>query len=401
MANRHRLLPVSALCFGLLLYSAGGSESDSDKQDFTERLVNGIRERTYHTNSPPQINPYRSQAGVVYGEGQGVDTYLLNNPRGPVARGDDGSLYVYDDGDDAIHRFASGGRYLGSFGRSGEGPGEFQTVTTLYFLGSDLYAYDLRMRRISVFDRDGQYLRSIRVTKPMFLLGCVAYSREAEQGFMGFINQLRTYVGVSESSHQFSLYLLDEDGELRENPIDTTFIIRDFSSGGHVFHPPYDNNSAIVGIKANRPLAWSLGNAYRIDFFDPADGSRRILRLPGKAIPITAEHKELIYQRYAERGLEQQARRAITFSRFLPEVGDLTWDDVGRLWVRDYVPIDLEVSCHTYNVFNAGMTWLFRQDLPPVEPLLITDSDYLVLGSDEEENPVIRSYLLVPSEGGN
>lgn len=399
MADRHRISSISALCLSLLLSSAGGSESDSAKQDFTERLVNGIRERTYHTNSPPQINPYMIQADVVYGEGQGVDTYLLIDPLGLLARGDDGSLYVYDDGDNVIHRFASDGKYQGNFGRSGEGPGEFQTVTTLYFLGSDLYAYDLRMRRISVFDRDGQYLRSIRVTKPMFLAGCVVYWRGAEQGFMGFINLLRTYLGVSEISHQFSLYLLDGGGELRETPFDTTFIVRGFSSGGHDFPPPYDNSSAIVGFKSNRPLAWSLGNEYRIDFYDPADGSRLRLLLPGRDMPVTAEHKELVYQKYAERGLEQQARRAIKFSKFLPEIGKLIWDDLGRLWVRDYVPIDLEVSCHTYNVFDAGMTWLFRQDLPPVEPLLITDKGYLVLDSDEEENPIIRSYLFVPSEG--
>lgn len=48
-----------------------------------------------------------------------------------LAIGPDGSLYVLDSGFAVVHRFGSSQEYLGSFGSSGEGPGEFTLPMSL------------------------------------------------------------------------------------------------------------------------------------------------------------------------------------------------------------------------------------------------------------------------------
>jgi hypothetical protein len=70
---------------------------------------------------------------------------------------------VADGGNYRLLRWSLEGELLGMAGRRGEGPGEFQTVAWLQPVGGTLAVYDSRARRISFFDPDGTFLRSIQL----------------------------------------------------------------------------------------------------------------------------------------------------------------------------------------------------------------------------------------------
>jgi hypothetical protein len=64
----------------------------------------------------------------------------------------DGSWYLSDNGSDRIVHFSATGAFLGTLGRHGQGPGEFETPVDLFQLGADtLGVADLTLRRITLF----------------------------------------------------------------------------------------------------------------------------------------------------------------------------------------------------------------------------------------------------------
>jgi len=79
---------------------------------------------------------------------------------------EDGNFYVADYDAHRILKYDSEGKYLLAFGREGQGPGEFQSLSVPRFdKNNNLYITDARNRRISFFDKDGKYLKQIRMTE--------------------------------------------------------------------------------------------------------------------------------------------------------------------------------------------------------------------------------------------
>jgi hypothetical protein len=79
---------------------------------------------------------------------------------------DEGNLYVADSGWNKIFKFDSNGKFLMSFGREGQGPGEFMGGKYINPLsisfGNDgkVYIKDRGNNRLSVFTKDGKFIKS-------------------------------------------------------------------------------------------------------------------------------------------------------------------------------------------------------------------------------------------------
>jgi DNA-binding beta-propeller fold protein YncE len=68
-------------------------------------------------------------------------------------------MYVVDSGNDRVLKLGTGGRYLGSWGRQGTGPGQFQQPTGIAVdRQGDLYVADTGNNRIQKFGAQGQLL---------------------------------------------------------------------------------------------------------------------------------------------------------------------------------------------------------------------------------------------------
>ena len=86
--------------------------------------------------------------------------YILVRPR-DILVNEDADIFVSDQRETNIKVFNRNGRFLRIIGRKGMGPGEFEALSSLFFLGKDLAVFDWINHRITLFSPQGEYRRSI------------------------------------------------------------------------------------------------------------------------------------------------------------------------------------------------------------------------------------------------
>jgi hypothetical protein len=83
------------------------------------------------------------------------------SPVGPIAVAPDGDVYVSQPGEFDIKVFDTQGHLVRTIGHLGDGPGGFQTIMEIGFLGDTLYAVDLALGRVSLFTTSGEVLATL------------------------------------------------------------------------------------------------------------------------------------------------------------------------------------------------------------------------------------------------
>lgn len=76
---------------------------------------------------------------------------------GGVALFPDGRILVVDAAERVVRIYDRTGHHLLSFGRQGNGPGEFQLPTNPVILGDAIFVYDQQLKRVVTFNRDGSH----------------------------------------------------------------------------------------------------------------------------------------------------------------------------------------------------------------------------------------------------
>lgn len=80
-----------------------------------------------------------------------------------------GSLYLYDKGNKVVHRFSKEGKHLSSFGKEGNGPGEFSNFVVDFSASNDRLIFkNMATRAIMFFKSDGTFIKEV---KQYFLIG--------------------------------------------------------------------------------------------------------------------------------------------------------------------------------------------------------------------------------------
>lgn len=333
--NRICLIGLVSLC--LLLIGC----SNSEEPLYTEQVVDGVYIRTYQGATPPNYNVFSFEKSTVFGKGQGSGTYLMASAS-IIGEAVDGSVLVNDAREYRIHRFTPDGVHISSFGREGDGPGDFGRSYTVVLDGDRLLVI-AGSGRISLFTCDGTYL-SERRASAVFLGTTVPVGDPQSPHFL-----FRPAWIFARARGGYSIDLINERLEPVGAVIDTQFVRRSPPD-------PYIVNTPITAMAPYMPLALSWGDVYLVEFIDPLESARRVTEIPG-----------------------------------LSFIGSLLWDQEGRLWVADYVMSTEESESFHFNVFDREGEWLFGQDLP-VKPSLITAHGFYVDTEDETGDPVVQYY---------
>lgn len=92
-----------------------------------------------------------------------------------VALGPGGTVFVADAANSEIRVFGLDGAHLRTFGRGGEGPGEFASIYSIAWVGNRLLTYDPHPGRIGEFSAEGEWLGQRRTAGGM--TGSAAFMR--------------------------------------------------------------------------------------------------------------------------------------------------------------------------------------------------------------------------------
>ena len=97
------------------------------------------------------------------GDLSGQPEYELYRVSGAV-RLSDGRLVIGNSGTSELRWYSETSEFIRSSGGAGEGPGEFSLLSAVFPVGGDSIAVgDPRLRRLSIFDPQGEFVRSVSV----------------------------------------------------------------------------------------------------------------------------------------------------------------------------------------------------------------------------------------------
>ena len=155
------------------------------------------------------------------------------DPGADVVISAEGDLFVSQVRDWNIVVIDETGDVVRTIGRQGEGPGDFQLLSAIWFRGDTLAASDRQLFRVSYFDTDGRFLDSRRRTadvapnpadfadyRVLFLPGAPPSTIltnglalvAPNHGLLALEN--RSATGAQYSGYRIPLLTMDEDGEI-------------------------------------------------------------------------------------------------------------------------------------------------------------------------------------------
>lgn len=366
-------------------------------------LVKQLENVMVYDTEPSPTNQIHFQRDQTYGNAGDVFIGRLWD----VAIDHSGRVYIADSQELNIKVFDSDGRFLATIGRRGQGPGEFQEISSIQTEGKRLYVFDRNQQRIVVFSTDpheyettisiasnrgdyeevsGAYLSRIFVKSNHSFLKSFSSTKMPEN-----INDWEKFGG------QNLYYLLDREGEIISDQLLQTqsayqvlipFGARrtgmpfefygksllELSNSDHIFHTWSEDFLVKV---------YTPEGEYKHAFYYPFE--KAILE-PGSIFSDAAE------------GFKQRAVQSMEFPDTWPAIDDLLIDDENRLWVSTIVE-DFEVF-EWWVLENTGKV-ITKFDWPRDESIEVVKNGYMYTRQIEEETGLqqVVKYRIAFEEG--
>lgn len=222
-----------------------------------------------------------------------------------------------------IFKFDHFGKYITSFGRKGQGPGEFAWGGDILMDAEDhIMAKDMTKEQFFIFSREGVLLDEIKLEKniiPVHYLGDKKYLviwQERDPKDPVF----RNYYGISnntlsENREFYRFEFEDSARSVRYNPIQSGFVLG--ASDRNIF----------------------VGNAkkgYEILVFDFDGNLIRKIRKAFRPVEVPEEYKALIKKNLGRYPRGQELIKKLDFPPHMPPFRYLFTDEQGRLYVMTH-----------------------------------------------------------------
>jgi len=289
-----------------------------------------------------------------------------------------GFIHVSDYRDAVIKVFDQDGQYVRTIGRKGEGPGEFQSLLDMIFLHDGrLLVFDLRARRSSLFDQDGNFLESHPWRNSHFQILFVD-----DAGYLCDENVYGEDPKVLVNKFDFKGNELENWGEFTPIGIQMKRIGDAMLS----ITTPQTPHSIFAGDPTRKRLYHCLNHTYLIEVYEPPGKLVRKIDRPYQPVPFTQKDTEEYYAGIDRRGNEQFSELAREVE--LPKVKTITEnmlvDDRGNLWVAtNELDKSREQPRRAWDIFNPDGHYLTRLWLT-IRPGIFVDGKMYRLHTDEE-----------------
>jgi hypothetical protein len=316
----------------------------------------------------------------------------------------DGRIVIANAGTHELRFYDADGRFLAASGGQGAGPGEFQGLAWVRPFGDDsLVTFDLRQRRLSVFDLQGRFGRSVAVRG-----GGDAPIRRAV-GLFGDGSILvygSSGIGSGERTglvrRDVPLFRLTPEGE----PLDSLgsfpgaeSFVQGFNGGMIVMSRLFGRSSqfAVWGMR----LYVAANDTYEIRVLTAKGSLESIVRKRHANLEVTRQDIDTAREGRLRRVEDSEFRerlegllRDMPLPATMPAFRDIQVDEIGNLWVEEYNrPGDERPR---WSVFDRDGV-LFGAIGSPERLRLLHAGEDFVLGrwTDELDVEHVRLYTLI------
>jgi hypothetical protein len=380
-------------CAGLLLLAAGSSCDGTGAKDShvvvdtvagAERVRNSVDARLWSLGELTRI---------AAAEGPASFGRIAS-----VVADDRGNVYVADQQASEIRVFDAKGTHLRTIGRRGQGPGEFDELYSLAWMGDTLLALDPLNGRIGLLSPVGEWRGQIphdRLTgSDIHLIPVGSEVLTLGVGTRGPDGRLGShFVRISGATIDTIPYRPVPPDPARARPI----LCRSKVHGGMTFFSTPFLDKPLYEPAPGRLIAVANTAAYRIAFVDSTGDTVRVVEKTATPLPISDaewESRTSDLPRWRTKYPDAACDR-LTFERpaAKPILQDLFFDRAGRMWV--------EVTSNEgslFDVFDHGGRQVGRVVAPErvtrVPVYATADRAYLVL-ADSLGVEEVRGYRLI------
>jgi hypothetical protein len=299
----------------------------------------------------------------------------------------DGRILVANGGTNQLRYFDPDGRHIQSVGRRGAGPGEFVVLTSVVKLPTDtVLVYDIRSRRITRIAPAGRIAHvgsypEVPTIAAGSLLGVLT------RGDLAF--RLIPPLGMTRQGYSRDTVLI-AIASAGGADLDTLLKVPSGERFTKVERGPRGRRSLSsvhpFGYRAavavwNGMILTGDRESYEFRVFDSAARLRTIIRrIDVRRVPLNGRHVDAYLAAVARAGYSAEAERAemnrYPNPRFVPAHDDILVDEVGSLWVADFLAPEPGRSMPARNwvVFDrSGRAVAHALTPPELEPMHITD----------------------------
>jgi hypothetical protein len=247
---------------------------------------------------------------------------------------DKGNFYVSDIDNKRIQKYDPQGKYLLTIGRAGQGPGEFDFLTTVRFdKDNNLYVYDFGNQRISFFNRNGKFLRQINTQRMSFDLFV-----NSKEYIVGSVNELLPEMDGYKVIIKFGLFdkeckavkILHRDEEIRKR-----------IEGGGSAHQGVFKPRLIYKINHKDIIYYGYPDKYEINICSPEGKLFKKIVRDYEPEPVTKKDKDEVFRQFSEQLSEQgmpehlikKVIKNTTFAKYKPVYWGFTLMENGWLFV--------------------------------------------------------------------
>lgn len=302
------------------------------------------------------------------------------------------NLYVLDSGNCRVQKFDRDGHYLLTYGRKGQGPGEFTNPSAFYIDGRN-YLYVSEGRKIEVFDESGRYKKSI------------ALENSIQEFFLDKQGNIVTHCIVSDGEgSRKRIIKLDPEGKILETLAEFSDVraVRNREEGGRTVtfkaYHQYNYWPSIYPVDAEN-FVYAYPSDYKIYVMNSDGGLSMVLEKEAAPVPISREEKDFIMNgiesRAGERGIKltkEVLEAACQFPPHRPFFQRILVDDSGRIYVRQARSVLERTEGVLFDVFGKDGFYLYRLELPFTPEVIHKGHCYDVFTSEETGEVRIKRY---------
>ncbi|MCK4825915.1 6-bladed beta-propeller [bacterium] len=292
-----------------------------------------------------------------------------------LAVDDSGNIYTLDPKEVKIRVFDSKGKLLRTFGRIGQGPGEFRGPGRMKIMSDGvLVVYDVLSRRFTYLTLDGKFLKTVSASK----LPMGSFRIDSR----GFVYQYKRGRG-----NKIVKELIKYDPDL--NPIMKFHSFEKKRKRG-VSNPFPEGYH--FDLTVDDHLIWNLSSTYDMHVVDPNGKTVKRIVKDYDPVKITDSDKEPFIKK--ESSQEAPFRFKLEFPEYYPVVSALFIDDYNRIYAKTSERD--ENGGVYYDVFDPMGRYISRFSLPENEQVYVVKNNklYCIIRESEEGIPLVKRYIM-------